>query len=120
MPRRILLVVDNPEQREAYARMLSEAGHAVTAVAHAGVALSQLAIVPFDLLLADYLLSDLPGTDLIIRARDTGRSLATVLMGSSPDLHELAEDCGADGCYDMSSGRSLSAILGTLPTFSAN
>ncbi len=68
---RILLVDDHPEVRSTTAALLRDAGHAVTDVANATDALHLLSEkgCPFDLMISDYAMPHISGTDFIREAR---------------------------------------------------
>jgi PAS domain S-box-containing protein len=64
----ILLVEDDPDIREVTAVMLSALGHNPIEAKNAGAALELLTAQPFDLLVTDLTLPDIPGHELAIRA----------------------------------------------------
>jgi signal transduction histidine kinase len=68
-PLRILLVDDEPVTRDVVTRYLQMDGHAVTAVASALDALTELETNPFDLLLTDHGMPGMSGLELVKCAR---------------------------------------------------
>jgi PAS domain S-box-containing protein len=64
----ILLVEDDPDIREVTAVMLSALGHEPTEAQNSAAALEQLAARPFDVLVTDLTLPDIPGHELAMRA----------------------------------------------------
>jgi CheY-like chemotaxis protein len=63
--RRVLIVEDDPRQRESIEHLLSNGDVQVTAVESAGEALTQLKTTTFDCMVMDFNLPDLSGYDLL-------------------------------------------------------
>jgi CheY-like chemotaxis protein len=63
--RRVLVVEDDPRQRESIRRLLSNGDVEITAVETASEALEQLAATTFDCVVLDFNLPDLSGDDLL-------------------------------------------------------
>lgn len=95
---RILLVEDESEPREALAALLRTEGARVVCAANGTEAIDSWRREPFDVLLTDLGLPDVPGQDLIRRVRDTetSRAIVVVVTGcEEPTLGE-ARNAGAD------------------------
>jgi CheY-like chemotaxis protein len=91
---RILLVEDHPFQLRATQYLLESDGFTqLTATDSAAGALKQMfkSAQPFDILLCDQCLPDLPGLDLIKYASHRGMIRQAILLSSltSVELHEL-------------------------------
>jgi CheY-like chemotaxis protein/CHASE3 domain sensor protein len=65
--RRVLIVEDDPRQRESLRQLLGNGDVRITAVASAGEALRELAAATFDCVVLDFNLPDLSGYDLLER-----------------------------------------------------
>ena len=99
---RVLVVDDDPENRDMLANMLSMVGFTVQTVASASEALRRLARAHrVDLVLMDKLLPDLDGYEAINRLRRLpgGKDLSVLVVSASgfADEKMLALDAGADG-----------------------
>lgn len=80
--RRVLLVEDDDEVREAVGMVLHRAGHFVLPVATAADAIDALSLVPFDMVLSDVVLPHGSGFDVIAHARRMRPGLPVALMSS--------------------------------------
>jgi len=88
---RVLIVEDNDVERENLTRLLEARGAAATAVATGGAALDVLrgTSEPFDLLILDLKLPDMPGLELVERIRGQLKLTATpILVYTSKDLSQ--------------------------------
>ncbi len=83
----ILLVDDEDLVRSATAEMLREMGHSVTEASSGTVALDQLSVGrPFDLLITDYLMPGIRGSELIEEARRNRPELKALLLTGYANL----------------------------------
>jgi putative two-component system response regulator len=80
--RRVLLVEDDDEVREALSMVLHRAGHFVLPVVSAPDAIEALSFVPFDMVLSDVVLPHGSGFDVIAHARRMRPGLPVALMSS--------------------------------------
>jgi CheY-like chemotaxis protein len=89
----ILLVDDHPEVRETTAALLSELGHEITEASSGAEALTILdtAGKTIDVLLSDYAMPQLSGTDLLVKARQMLPTLPAVLITGYADADEIKE-----------------------------
>ncbi|GAA4013639.1 hypothetical protein GCM10022280_09940 [Sphingomonas swuensis] len=90
---RLLVVDDDPEVRGTIARMLSEAGHAVDAVANGTSALAALAAEKFDLIVTDYLMPLMSGAELIEEARRVRPGVPFLIVTGFSDTEQLRRAC---------------------------
>lgn len=90
---RILLVDDHPEVRVTTAALLCELGHQVIDVSSGAEALSVLGRedVEVDLLLSDYAMPHLSGTDIVGAARELRPELPALLVTGYADADEIGE-----------------------------
>jgi two-component system, OmpR family, manganese sensing response regulator len=94
----ILLVEDDPLQREPLSAALEKAGHIVDAIAEAKTARSLMLDRQYDLLILDWMLPQTSGIELCRQFRQAGK-IAPVLMLTAKDttLDKVAGlDAGAD------------------------
>jgi PAS domain S-box-containing protein len=89
----ILLVDDHPEVRETTAALLRELGHDIKEASTGAEALTILAAdgQTIDVLLSDYAMPQLSGTDLLVKARLLLPSLPAVLITGYADAEEIKE-----------------------------
>jgi CheY-like chemotaxis protein len=91
--RRLLVVEDDPLEREVLQRTLEQDGWNVTAVDSGQAALAEIDRQPPDLMLLDLLLPQMNGFELLERLRETGRSfpvaIITALDLTSAERHRL-------------------------------
>jgi PAS domain S-box-containing protein len=89
----ILLVDDHPEVRETTAALLRELGHDITEASSGAEALTILEDVgqKIDVLLSDYAMPQLSGTDLLIKARKILPDLPALLITGYADAEEIGE-----------------------------
>jgi signal transduction histidine kinase len=90
---RLLVVDDDSEVRATMAQMLSEAGHAVDAVASGRSALAALGHEAFDLVVTDYLMPEMSGAELITEARKTKPHQRFLIVSGFADTEELTRTC---------------------------
>ena len=97
---RILVVEDDPLQREVMRRELAAVGHEVLAVGDAEVAMVAHAQTPFSLVVADWLLPGIDGLRLVqrIRAQPGGEGVFTLVVTARDRPEDLQRvlDSGAD------------------------
>ena len=85
--RRVLIVEDDPRQRESLRELLGNGGVQITAAASAGEALQELAATTFDCVVLDFNLPDLSGYDLLERmARQEEVSFPPVIVYTGRSL----------------------------------
>jgi PAS domain S-box-containing protein len=89
----ILLVDDHPEVRETTAALLRELGHDIKEASTGAEALMILAAdgQTIDVLLSDYAMPQLSGTDLLVKARQLLPNLPAVLITGYADAEEIKE-----------------------------
>jgi CheY-like chemotaxis protein len=92
-PLTVLLVDDHPEVREATAALLDELGHRVIDLPTGAEALDLLQdpAVTVDLLLSDYAMPQLSGTDLLALARKLRPDLPALLITGYADADEIRQ-----------------------------
>jgi CheY-like chemotaxis protein len=85
--RRVLIVEDDPRQRESLRQLLGNGDVQITAVESAGAALEELAAATFDCVVLDFNLPDLSGYDLLERmARQEEVSFPPVIVYTGRSL----------------------------------
>ncbi len=96
----ILVVEDDPSIAEFLVWALSEAGFEVRSAPTIADALQALDGTSPDVVVADLLLPDGLGSDLVrqVRLRGNGDSVATVVVSAHPRAPEHAAAAGADAC----------------------
>ena len=84
MKARIMLVEDEPDIREEIAEYLGFCGYDVTTAADGKEALSQLTAQPVDLVIADELMPNLTGLQLLarLRAMDQLRDMPVIIVSA--------------------------------------
>lgn len=101
---RILLVDDNQNGLLVRKSILEEHGFSVTALSSPEDALSEFKDSPFDLVITDYNMPKLNGTDVIRIIRESKPSMPVILISSMVDPLGLTErDTGADAVVPKSS-----------------
>jgi DNA-binding response OmpR family regulator len=95
---RILLVEDDPEQREPLQAALTRSGHIVDGVADGAIAQTLLHDQPYDLLILDWLLPGVDGVTLCRQVRHAQQSTPIVLLTAKDTIAEKVQglDAGAD------------------------
>jgi class 3 adenylate cyclase len=97
---RILVVDDNPFNREVLARRLQRQGHTVGEAVNGREALDRLAAEPFDLILLDIIMPELNGLEVLARlkADERLRHLPVVMISALDDIDRIAHclQSGAD------------------------
>jgi class 3 adenylate cyclase len=99
-PGRVLVVDDNPFNREVLARRLQRQGHMVAEAVNGRQALEMLAAEHFDLILLDILMPELNGLEVLARlkADDKLRHLPVIMISALSDIDNVAHclQTGAD------------------------
>ncbi|GAA4003767.1 ATP-binding protein [Sphingomonas humi] len=90
---RLLVVDDEDEVRATIAQMLSEAGHKVSSASNGRSALASIGSEQFDLVVTDYLMPEMSGTELIAAAREKKPRQAFLVVSGFADSEELAQRC---------------------------
>jgi two-component system, NtrC family, response regulator PilR len=89
----VLIVDDDPVYRHLHAHVLRGAGHTVVQAATLGEASAAVHAEQFDLVLADYVLPDGDGLDLLDElGSDPSARPRFVLVTGKSDAHELSDD----------------------------
>lgn len=91
MPARILVVEDDVSLGENLCEILDLFGYVPVAVRSAEEALVELATSPIDLILTDFRLPSMNGSDLLARLRSLGHAIPAVLMSDwrADDAEEI-------------------------------
>jgi DNA-binding response OmpR family regulator len=89
--RAVLLIEDDDVVRETTSMVLGEQGHRVTAARTGADALAYLASGPFDLVLLDLGLPDMPGLDLLGRIRKEWPAAAVIVISGRVDASTAVE-----------------------------
>ena len=95
--RRILVVEDDPSIAELIAWALDDVGFEVRTAPTLAEALAKFQQDEPDLVVADFLLPDGLGSDLVRRIRQHD-GVATLVMSAHPSAREQAASVGADAC----------------------
>ncbi len=105
---RILLVLPNQDQRQAWVRILSEGGHATCQSTSAGDAQARMATDQFDLLMLDPDLPDRNGFSFLseLRAARTAPKVVVINRHARVATTLKAKGLGADGIITMPFTRS--------------
>ncbi|CAA9535431.1 MAG: hypothetical protein AVDCRST_MAG91-3335 [uncultured Sphingomonadaceae bacterium] len=90
---RVLLVDDHDAVRATTAALLQDLGHEVTDFASGAEMLAKLTTVPedFDLIITDYAMPILSGTDVIARARSVRPDLPAIIVTGYADTSAIAK-----------------------------
>jgi len=104
MAARILLVEDDPEQADLFARALVISGYDVETALDAGAALALLREGAFDLMLLDWDLPGIKGDALIYLLKVEFPALKTMLFSNHTDIVEIGRISGADAWMMKSDG----------------
>ena len=99
MPRRVLVVDDEPGLRQSLGLLLADAGYEVTAEANGARALERAQGEPFDLVLCDVRMPDMDGL-AFLRAYKNRGGAALVIMMSAYGGEEAALAAMKEGAYD--------------------
>jgi CheY-like chemotaxis protein len=90
--KRVLLVEDDPRQRESVSRLIGDEGVEITAVAEGGQALQALSQSVFDCMIIDLKLPDMSGQQLLERmASGESRSFPPVIVYTGRNLDRQEE-----------------------------
>src|SRR5262245_54455690 len=110
-----LFLVENEDDMAFVARVcLERAGHQVT-VCHSGVdALIVLGQLPYDLVVLDYFLEDMKGSELLRRLRQDGVRTPVLMITGYGD-EQLAAQVLREGALDYVVRDQSSAYLNELP-----
>ena len=93
MPKRILVVDDEPTIRQVFDLTLSDAGYAVTAVGDGNSALSAVTSQCFDLIFLDILLPDAHGSEILAKLKQlTPTSIVCVVTAMTASDYQRIED----------------------------
>ncbi len=119
----ILLVDDNHYGLDGRRQLLQEIGHRVSTAGNAGDALELLATREFDLVVTDYKMPDMNGTQLIGEIRMRRPKMRIILLSGFVDVLGLDEkNTGADIVIQKSAGevpnlvRSVTRLLNRRPS----
>jgi CheY-like chemotaxis protein len=94
---RLLLVEDDPEQRDPMADLLGALGFDVTAVAGGRAAIARLAEADFDVVLSDWTMADGDGAELHAwAAAQRPELVARLVFMTGGDIREVAARVGAE------------------------
>jgi PAS domain S-box-containing protein len=93
----LLVAEDDADVRELTVGFLAEAGYQVQAARDGREALAMLRQAPVSLLLADYAMPDMAGTDLVRRARAIQPDLAVIYLTGNADPVEARAHQDGDG-----------------------
>jgi two-component system, cell cycle response regulator CpdR len=88
----ILIAEDNDSVRDYVTRGLQSAGHAVTACADGGVALTQLRGAAFDLLITDIVMPVMDGIALALAASDVRPDMPIIMMSGYAQERQRAHN----------------------------
>jgi class 3 adenylate cyclase len=101
IPGHVLVVDDNPFNREVLARRLQRQGHVVAEAVNGRQALDMLAAEHFDLVLLDILMPELNGLEALARlkADDKLRHLPVIMISALSDIDNVAH-CLLTGADD--------------------
>jgi CheY-like chemotaxis protein len=97
---RVLIVDDDPSIRDVVGDFLELLGCTIDTAANGQEALEQVAAVPPDLVLLDYMMPIMDGKafGLQVRTQPRHAGLPIVLMSASPDSDAVCEAIGARAC----------------------
>lgn len=99
----ILLVEDDHEQAQLFAQLLSRnGGYTVVIASTAEKALDELASGVFALLLTDWDLPGMSGSDLIAQVKPLFPTMKAILYSNHRHVDEVCADCGADRWFRKS------------------
>jgi len=96
----ILVVEDDAAMREAVSARLESWGHRVSGVGDAETARARIRDAAPDLVLADVVLPEASGVDLLVRLRSEGSSIPVVLMTAHAEV-DLAVEAMKEGAEDF-------------------
>lgn len=105
---RVLVVDDEPDQRELLRRIFERAGHEVRAAGHGADALEIVRESPPDLVVTDMMMPVMGGAELIRRLRADPATAAIPILAASGDI-ELAGGADAAMRKPYSSGSLVDA-----------
>lgn len=98
MPERILVVDDDQGVRDALAEYLSSLGYEVTTAEDGEDALNKYRKGDFDIVLADLIMPNVDGMELLKRIRDVNDDVIFLMITGHPSIGTAVEsiNCGAD------------------------
>jgi adenylate cyclase len=98
---RILIVDDNPSNRELLGRQLMRAGHTIAEAEGGHAALSKLASETFDLVLLDLMMPDISGYEVLCRlkAQSATADIPVIMISALDDLDSVIR-CIEAGAVD--------------------
>jgi adenylate cyclase len=100
-PSHVLVVDDNPANRDVLERRLKRDGHKVVAVASGSAALEHAAVSEFDLILLDLIMPEMSGLEVLRRLKATEHtSHVPVIVISALDELDSAARCIEAGAED--------------------
>ena len=111
---RLFLVEDNDDIAFVTRRCLERAGHHVTVCHNGADALIVLGHAPYDLVVLDYILQDMKGSDLLHRLHRDGNHTPVLMITAYGD-EQLAAQVLRDGALDYVVRDESSAYLTELP-----
>ena len=88
---RLLVVDDDPAQREALLDTLSDEGYEVEVCASPAAALQRAAATPFDLVLTDLQMPEMDGIELTRLLQDAAPDVVVVLMSGKASVPSVVE-----------------------------
>lgn len=96
---RILVVDDHAHVREAVRRILARQGHEIWDAPDGTEALALLDDVDFDLIITDVYMTEVDGTELLMRSHERGCRAPVIVMSGGDyaprgELLKLARSCG--------------------------
>jgi DNA-binding response OmpR family regulator len=100
IPKRILVVDDEPDTVELIHLTLSTAGYQIESAMSAIEAREKLDAEQFDILLLDVMMPEMSGFDLLTQLNESGMPVPPVIFLTAkrtPDDRETGEDLGAAG-----------------------
>lgn len=106
--RRLLVVDDDDLVRSVLQRLLTRAGHHVTAVTDGRHAMERLVAAPFDAVISDVDMDQVDGIQLLQHVREQHPSVPVILLTgrACPPVLEAAERHGAVACLPKPVDRS--------------
>lgn len=85
MAKRILIVDDEPDVRDAWGRTLSDSGYSVEVAADGKAALKLCRDHAFDLVIVDFILGGMSGLELLNQIRDRQPTIRSIVISGKVD-----------------------------------